>query len=75
MFEPGKSIRMGVPPVRLEILTTIYGVEFGACYARRRQGEFDGAPISLITLDDLKTNKAASGRLKDRLDVERLSST
>src|SRR6266852_5578827 len=30
--EPRRVIRMGVPPVRLEILTTISGVEFAECY-------------------------------------------
>jgi hypothetical protein len=39
-LEPGKVIRMGVPPVRLEILTTISGVEFADCYTRRNAGEF-----------------------------------
>ena len=72
-LEPGKVIRMGVPPVRLEILTTISGVEFAECYARRREAELDGVPIHLIALDDLRRNKEASGRLKDRLDLERLS--
>jgi predicted nucleotidyltransferase len=72
-LEPGKVIRMGVPPVRLKILTSISGVEFAACYARRRQVELDGVSVNLIMLDDLKRNKEASGRLKDRLDLERLS--
>lgn len=72
-LEPAKVIRMGVPPVRLEILTTISGVEFAACYARRSQAELDGVPVNLIRLDDLKRNKEASGRLKDRLDLEQLS--
>jgi len=71
-LEPGKVIRMGVPPVRLEILTTISGVEFAGCYARRREAELDGVRVNLIRLDDLKRNKEASGRLKDRLDLERL---
>jgi len=71
-LEPGKVIRMGVPPLRLEILTTISGVEFEACYSRRHQAQLDGVTVNLIRLDDLKQNKSASGRLKDRLDLERL---
>ena len=35
-LEPRKVIRMGVPPIRLELLTTISGVEFEDCYPRRR---------------------------------------
>ena len=71
-LEERKIIRMGVPPVRLEILTSISGVTFEACYARRLQTELDGVPVNLIHLDDLKLNKEASGRLKDRLDLEQL---
>jgi hypothetical protein len=71
-LEPRKIIRMGVPPVRLEILTSISGVEFAECYRRRLAVELDGVPVNLIHLDDLKRNKQASGRLKDRLDLEQL---
>ncbi|MGA3025813.1 MAG: hypothetical protein ABSF98_13680 [Bryobacteraceae bacterium] len=71
-LEPRKIIRMGVPPVRLEILTSISGVEFAECYGRRLAVELDGVPVNLIHLDDLKRNKGASGRLKDRLDLEQL---
>lgn len=71
-LEPGKVIRMGVPPVRLEILTTISGVHFAECYERRKEAEIDGIPVNIIGLEDLKRNKQASGRLKDRLDLDRL---
>ena len=72
-LKPDTVIRMGVPPVRLEILTTISGVEFTGCYARRLQAELDGVPVNFIQIDDLKRNKEATGRLKDRLDLEQLS--
>ena len=71
-LRPCQVIRMGVPPVRLAILTSVSGVEFADCYARRLEAELDGVPINLIQLDDLKRNKLASGRLQDRLDLERL---
>jgi hypothetical protein len=71
-LEPRKVIRMGVPPLRLEILTSISGVEFAECYGRRLQVELDGIAVNLIGLDDLKRNKEASNRLKDRLDLEQL---
>ncbi len=63
-------IRMGIPPMRLEILTTIDGVDFAACYARRVETEIDGMIIPIISIEDLKINKAASGRLKDLSDLE-----
>jgi hypothetical protein len=71
-LEPRKVVRMGVPPLRLEILTSISGVEFAGCYARRTEAELDGVHVNLIPLDDLKRNKQASGRLRDRLDLEEL---
>ena len=71
-LEPRKVIRMGVPPIRLELLTSISGVEFEDCYPRRLEVEWDCIAVNLIQLDDLKRNKRASGRLKDRLDLEQL---
>jgi predicted nucleotidyltransferase len=66
-------IRMGVPPLRIELLTTISGVTFAECYPHRRQIILDGVSVSLIGLDQLKKNKAASGRLKDLDDLQHLS--
>ena len=71
--EPGKVIRMGVPPVRLKVLTSISGVDFEECYPRRVRAELDGVAVDLISLEYLKRNKAATGRLKDLLDLEQLS--
>jgi len=65
-------VRMGVPPYRIEICTQIDGVEFDECFARRCMDTIDGVPVSLISLDDLKTNKRAAGRLKDLADLENL---
>jgi len=70
--EPGKIVRMGVPPLRLELLTVISGVEFDQCYTRRLEATLDGTPIHLIHRDDLVKNKIAAGRDKDQVDVNRL---
>ena len=70
--KPRQVVRMGVPPVRLEILTSISGVEFAECYDRRLEADFGGVAVHLIGLNDLRQNKLASGRLKDRLDLEQL---
>jgi hypothetical protein len=65
-------VRMGVPPFRIEILTTIDGVEFSECYASRLEARLDDVEVSLIGLSDLKVNKKASGRSKDISDLENL---
>jgi len=72
LLERNKVIRMGVPPFRLEILTTISGVDFSDCYAERLQVVLDEIEVSLISLPHLKTNKRASGRSKDITDLENL---
>ncbi len=38
-------IRMGAPPLRIELLTGISGVEFSACYTRRVIADVDGMPV------------------------------
>ncbi|MFZ5880954.1 MAG: hypothetical protein ACOY0R_16425 [Chloroflexota bacterium] len=68
-----KIIRMGYPPMRLEITTSISGVEFDQCYQLRIVDNFDGVEVNVIDLENLKKNKKASGRTKDIADLERLS--
>ncbi len=70
--EKDKIIRMGVPPVRIEIITGATGVEFDECYARRQIVEIDDIPVNFISLDDLKLNKRSVGRHKDLEDLEHL---
>lgn len=71
-IEEGNVVRMGVPPFRLEILTSISGVDFARCYEDRVSATIDALPVSVIRLDHLKANKKASGRLKDLVDLEHL---
>jgi predicted nucleotidyltransferase len=65
-------VRMGVPPVRLEIITSISGVAFDECYEDRVTDILDGVEVNLISLKNLKVNKKASGRYKDLDDLENL---
>ncbi|MFA5555063.1 MAG: hypothetical protein WCZ89_01270 [Phycisphaerae bacterium] len=65
-------VRMGVPPVRIELATTISGVNFSDCFLQRVIAEIDGVKINLISLNHLKENKKASGRHQDIADLEHL---
>ena len=69
-----KIIRMGLPPMRIEIMTSIDGVVFEDCFPRRHTIELEGIEVPMISLDDLRKNKKASGRHKDLDDLEHLSS-
>ena len=70
--EPNQLFRMGVAPVRLEILTTLSGVDFRECHDARVTDVIDGIEVDLIDLENLKRNKKASGRLKDLDDLAHL---
>lgn len=65
-------VRMGIAPVRIEVSTSISGVEFDECYRERLETTLDDEPVSLISLRHLRINKKASGRLKDLSDLENL---
>ena len=65
-------VRMGVPPLRLEVLMSASGVEFNDCYGRRLSDDIEGVEVKIIHLDDLLANKIASGRHKDLDDVSNL---
>lgn len=71
-LEKNKIIRMGNPPIRIEILTTISGVEFDNCFQKRMVDEIDGIEVNIIGLKQLKRNKEASGSYKDLDDYENL---
>ena len=71
-MEPGNIVRMGVAPVRIEVLNDIDGVEFQDCLQRSATIEIDDIPVKLISLSDLRKNKRASGRYKDLDDLEHL---
>ena len=72
-LEPDKIVRMGKPPLRIEILTGVSGVDFQSCYDRRATVKIDDIEVSLIGLDDLRANKRAAGRHKDHADLDELS--
>jgi hypothetical protein len=65
-------VRMGHPPMRIEVMMTISGVRFEDCFAERVVGSIDGVAVNLISLNHLKINKKASGRHKDLDDLENL---
>ena len=65
-------VRMGVPPLRIELLTTISGVRFENCYSERIIDMIDDVEVHIISLEHLKKNKQASGKHKDLDDLQNL---
>jgi len=72
LISPYKIIQLGYPPNRIDLLTSVDGLEFEKCYPSKVVFEIDGLNVDFIDLDNLKKNKKASGRYKDLNDLEHL---
>jgi hypothetical protein len=73
--QPGTFFRMGVPPVMVDILPKIAGIEFDQAWSRRVEAIIDpeaGLRASFISAADLIAAKVASGRAQDMADAEAL---
>ena len=63
----------GVPPVSIDIMNRLKGVDFSRAYKTSKTVEDDGLLIRFIHLNELITAKKASGRFKDLDDIDKLS--
>ena len=69
---PDQVIQLGYPPNRIDLITTPDGVDFATCFAAKLEVMLDGITVNFIDLENLRTNKKASGRLQDLADLENL---
>ena len=69
---PDQIIQLGYPPNRIDILTTLSGVDFTLCYEARKMVKMEGVDVNFIDLENLKKNKLATGRHQDLADFENL---
>ena len=65
-------VQVGQPPLRIDVMTSISGADFEACYRARVTADADGLALDVIGLDCLRANKAATGRPQDLADMDRL---
>lgn len=63
---------LGQPPLRIDLLRTIDGVDARDLFAHAVSTALDGVPLRVIALRDLIANKRATGRPQDRIDAELL---
>ncbi len=66
-------LQIGVAPIRIDIITSITGVEFEDAWPARLEATFDGEPVGVLSREHLILNKTATGRTQDLADVERLT--
>jgi hypothetical protein len=71
-LEPGYVVQLGQPPARINLLTSLTGVDFASCWRNRTDLVIDDLTIPVISLDDLRRNKRALGRHQDLADLENL---
>jgi hypothetical protein len=70
--EEGRFVRLGHPPLRVGILTSISGVTWEEARAKRVEGVYGDIAVTFIGREDFILNKRASGRAKDLADIEAL---
>ena len=70
---PGTVYQIGVPPSRIDILTSISGVTFEQAWAQRLAVEIDGIAVPILGKEQFIVNKRAVGRPKDLSDLDLLA--
>ncbi|HEY2954624.1 MAG TPA: nucleotidyltransferase [Candidatus Eisenbacteria bacterium] len=70
LTRPGLIYQIGLPPIRIDVMTSIDGVTFEAAWATRVRAEVDGLGVSVLSREHLLQNKRAVGRKQDQADVE-----
>jgi len=70
--EPEVLYQIGMPPSRIDIMTSVTGLDFDAAWPNRVMATFGDVEAPVLGLDDMRTAKRAAGRLKDLADLEEL---
>ena len=70
--QTGTIFQIEMPPLRIDVITEIDGVDFEDAWPDRLQTGFAGVPAFVISRRHLIRNKKAAGRLQDLADVEKL---
>lgn len=69
----GATVRLGTPPLQVDVLLQLTGASYDQVSAGAVAGEYGSVPVRFIGLQELLTNKRAVGREKDLADVAALS--
>lgn len=66
---PERMATLGVPPLRIDVMTSVDGVQFSEAWSGRLTAHVDGEEMHFLGLQHLRASKLASGRPKDLADV------
>lgn len=70
--KPDQVVQLGVPPVRIDLITSLTGVSWEQACAGRVRGKFGDVEVFYLGRDQYTANKRALGRKKDLADLEAL---
>jgi len=65
-------VQLGVPPVRIDLMTSVTGLDFAVAWENRVTGSYGDIPAFFVSKADLIRNKMAVGRKQDLSDIDRL---
>lgn len=68
--EPGQIIQLGYEPVRIDLITSIKGIDFQEIWKNRSLGKFGEQQVFFIGINDLIASKKIANRSQDRADLE-----
>ncbi len=69
---PGKVVQLGVPPIRVDLITSLSGTSWKQADAGKARGAYGDVPVPFIGREAFLANKRATGRPKDLADAEAL---
>lgn len=69
---PNQVIQMGLPPYRVDVLTTLSGVGFDEAWEGRLEGVIFDVPVAFLGRTAFVRNKRSTGRPKDLEDIRSL---
>jgi hypothetical protein len=70
--KPGQVIQLGLPPVRIDLVTSLTGVSWTEAAAGRQSGRYGDIPVYFLGRKEFLLNKRAMARKKDLADLEAL---
>lgn len=72
LVKPGSAYQVGIPPRRIDLLTSVDGLTFEEAWESRVVLDVDGCPVGFLGLEALVRNKRAAARPKDLADLDAL---
>ena len=69
---PDQVVQLGVPPVRIDLITSLTGVSWNEAWADRISGNYGDLLVYYLGREQFIANKRATGRTKDLADLEML---